>query len=129
MPETAQHSPEIQREIRLVRLEEGQKSISQDIAEVKSELGALRSDLFDEIRADRKSRERCATLLASLLKPIATPQVAISFAVLLGLIIIGAMGLNAQWGDVVVGAGETFIEMQDDAADDGASLLDTDSGA
>lgn len=112
---TASLPPDTQREVRLVRIEESQKAIRADVQDLKADFNTMRSDIFEMLRADRKSRELCLSTFEAVVKPIATPKVAIAALAVIGVLVVGMLGMNAQYGDLVVGAAEQLI---DDMGDD-----------
>ncbi len=86
-------------EVRLVRLEEQVKALSNDVAELKEELRAFRAALMRELRAGHKAKEARAKVWLQLLDP----KTLIPLAIIVISGVAAGSGMVFSWGDFEIG--------------------------
>jgi len=98
-PPTNALDPISRQEVRLVRLEEQVKALSEDVAELKTELREFRSALISELRASHQAKQKRTELWLAVLQP----KTLIPLAVIIVSVIAATSGLVFSWGDIQIG--------------------------
>ena len=86
-------------EVRLVRLEEQVRALSEDVAELKEDLREFRSALISELRASHQAKQSRTELWMAALQP----RTLVPLAVIVVSIVAAMSGLAFTWGDFTVG--------------------------
>tara|TARA_Y100001963_G_scaffold156486_1_gene250195 strand:- start:1094 stop:1525 length:432 start_codon:yes stop_codon:yes gene_type:complete len=85
--------------VRITRLEVTLDAVREDIREVKDDIGDLRSELLEELRAGRVARTETIKLFLE-------PKVFVPILALVGLMTAAATGIGISWGDLEVRGAE-----------------------